>query len=277
MNRDNHPDVYKNEGDLKEPNQSYYEYSPFTEMVNEQRKINDSLYRSFQELSQIYMNENHTHAAQWDEVNHHLFQLNSGNKQRQQFENHLMNQLAVLQEKDQQVKQILENESVIKQELINRINEISQTNQNIFHQLAQHESFEKQQTDQMSVMKDDQKQLIEQLTKQALNQEQISDQLMKQVDYQEQMKSQMTKQTDYQEEVLSRLEKQEALIEKALRQLQHFRSIIYERSSYLAEKIEESYDLTSAYIYNYLTSSDQPLTLYLANQKQKQSEKNSNE
>lgn len=277
MNINNHPDVYRNEEDIRAPNQSYYEYNVFSEMINEQKKINDSLHRTFQQVSQMHMNESHAHATRWEEVNQKLYQLNDGNKQRQLFENQIMNQLTILQEKDQQLKQILEHEKNLKQDLINRFNEISMTNQSIFDQLSQHESLEQQQTEQISGIREGQDQLLGQMTKQSGYQEQLMDKMTKQEDHQEQLMDQMKKQTHFQDDVLNKLDSQEALIEKALRQLNHFRSIIYERSSFLAEKIEESYDLTSAYIYNYLTSSDQPLTLYLANQQKQQNEKKTRE
>src|SRR5690625_2907366 len=117
MNKNHHPEVYKNERDIKEPNQSYYEYNYFSEMINEQKKINESLHQSFQQLNQIYTSQSQSNAAKWDEVNQHLYQLNDGNKQRQQFENHIMEQFVRLQENDEQVKQVLASEKVINQDL----------------------------------------------------------------------------------------------------------------------------------------------------------------
>src|SRR5699024_12866080 len=67
--------------------------------------------------------------------------------------------------------------------------------------------------------------------------------------------------------MLDRLENQEALMEKFHRQISEFRSILFERSSFLAEKIEDSYNLTSSYFYQLVSGSDTPLTLYMDQRK----------
>lgn len=66
-----------------------------------------------------------------------------------------------------------------------------------------------------------------------------------------------------------RLENQEAVSEKLVRQIDNLRSVLYERTNFLTEKIEEGFKLTSVYLYQLLTRSDQSLTLSLPKQKEK--------
>lgn len=73
---------------------------------------------------------------------------------------------------------------------------------------------------------------------------------------------------DKQDEVLNRLEHQEALTEKITRQIEYFRSILFERTNYLAEKIESGYHHTSSYIANLMGNSDKLPTKFIVNQKQ---------
>jgi hypothetical protein len=91
--------------------------------------------------------------------------------------------------------------------------------------------------------------------------------LKTQEELQKQLSEKIDKQEEFQLGVLNRLDKQEALTEKISRQLNHIRSILFERTNYLAEKIDEGYKITSSYVYNLMTGSDQPVTFYLMNNK----------
>jgi hypothetical protein len=88
-----------------------------------------------------------------------------------------------------------------------------------------------------------------------------------QEELQRQLSEKISKQEEFQTGVLTRLDQQEALTEKIARQLNHIRSILFERTNYLAEKIDEGYKITSSYVYNLMTGSDQPITFYLMNNK----------
>lgn len=68
----------------------------------------------------------------------------------------------------------------------------------------------------------------------------------------EQIADQTSKQEAFQHEAINRLDKQEALTEKMLRKMDHFRSVLYERTHFLTEKIEQSYHSTSAYLHKVL-------------------------
>ncbi|MEW9050222.1 MAG: hypothetical protein AB2392_03640 [Neobacillus sp.] len=99
---------------------------------------------------------------------------------------------------------------------------------------------------------------------------QINDQYM----LQKQMSEKLSGQEDFQSEVISRLDKQEALTEKISRQINHIRSILFERTNYLAEKIDEGYKITSSYVYNLMTGSDQPFSFYMLNKNKKEEKHN---
>ncbi|CAM4078550.1 hypothetical protein [Lederbergia lenta] len=59
-------------------------------------------------------------------------------------------------------------------------------------------------------------------------------------------------------------------MEKVVRQIDHIRSILFERMTYLAEKVENGYRLTSSYVYKLMTGANQPFALFMANEKQKE-------
>lgn len=97
--------------------------------------------------------------------------------------------------------------------------------------------------------------------------------LKKQEELQNQLSEKVSKQEEFQTEVLKRLDQQEALTEKIYRQLNHIRSILFERTNYLAEKIDEGYKITSSYVYKLMTGKDQPITFYLMNHKKGETQK----
>jgi hypothetical protein len=97
--------------------------------------------------------------------------------------------------------------------------------------------------------------------------------LKTQEDLQKQLSEKISKQEEFQTGVLNRLDQQEALTEKIFRQLNHIRSILFERTNYLAEKIDEGYKITSSYVYKLMTGSDQPITFYLMNNKKEEKQR----
>lgn len=75
----------------------------------------------------------------------------------------------------------------------------------------------------------------------------LSKQIAQHVAVQQEIKEQLLKQKSFQQEVIERLENQEALAEKILRKVDHFRTILYERTHFIGEKISKGYEATTAY------------------------------
>jgi hypothetical protein len=102
---------------------------------------------------------------------------------------------------------------------------------------------------------------------------QLVRQMNEQFELQKEVAEKMTKQEEFQGGVLQRLDIQEALMDKISRQLQHIRSILFERTNYLATKIDDGYKITSSYVYKLMTGADQPLTFFLMNPKKEENQK----
>lgn len=96
----------------------------------------------------------------------------------------------------------------------------------------------------------------------------LSLQISAQMELQKQLSKKFSNQEEFQTGVLTRLDQQEALTEKISRQLNNIRSILFERTNFLAQKIEEGYKITSSYVYNLMTGTKQPLTFYMLNKKE---------
>lgn len=76
----------------------------------------------------------------------------------------------------------------------------------------------------------------------------LSTKIEEQMTIQQELKEVLAKQESFQKEVLQRLKDQEALTEKVLRKVDHFRTILYERTHFISEKIGKGYEATTAYL-----------------------------
>ncbi|MBV7504606.1 hypothetical protein KW850_04905 [Bacillus sp. sid0103] len=97
-------------------------------------------------------------------------------------------------------------------------------------------------------------------------------QMNKQLELQIEVVEKITKQEEFQSGVLQRLDTQEALMDKISRQINHIRSILFERTNYLATKIDEGYKITSSYVYKLMSGSEQPLTFFMMNHRKEENQ-----
>lgn len=229
INHDNHTDIFKNNTAINEPNQGIFIRNHMAEMIEEQQKVNASLHRSFHGLKNLQEQQGAVQAGRWQEIGSRLNELREMNRKQEKLESQVLGRL-----------QKLENENVSEQEFMGQINEMRHTQQAIENQLQEY----------------------------GLANEELSTKMDEQTTLQKQMAEEISSQENSNEEVLSRLENQEALMEKVVRQLDHFRSILFERTNFLAEKMEDGYHLTSSYVDQLMSRSDQPMTFFMANRKQ---------
>lgn len=244
MNKADHPDVFRNNQTIKEPNQNYFKLDYFAELMKEQKRVNNTLFDSFRNLESLYQQQKNTQASQWTEINNQLHSLMERSFQHEQFESQTMEWLTVLDRNNSEMQRMMENENMFKKDIMERIDNLRQSNQEIVNKLNHYGSSNKELVEEMNDL----------------------------VDLHKKMSEGLSKQDDHQNHVIDKLENQEALMEKTLRQVGQFRSILFERTNYIAERIENSYNLTSSYVYKLMTGSDQPLTLYLDERKKAESE-----
>lgn len=188
INSDKHPKVYKSNVEIVAPNQDIFKRDSAMEMIETQKKANDSLRRSFQKLEESYVKQARTQSRRMASVRYNLKQLNDRHLEQQEMEN--------------DVASLLEKYSGKSEELSLKIEQ--------------------------------------------------------QIELQKEMSLQISKQEDFQHDVINRLDKQEALTEKMIRKMDHFRSILYERTNFLTEKIEKGYHSTSAYIHKIMMVRREP-------------------
>lgn len=246
INNNEHPTVFKNPQFLKEPNQEVERIDYLSQFIQQQLEANSAISRSFEHLKNHNMEQEFLQASQWREISDKLNELKNKSSQHTEFEAQMLEWLKSIEEKNILLHSLLKEESKFKE--------------NVSGQLT----VQKEATDEIS----------SRLEKQEAMQNIISEQLKEQTVVQKQMAENLSKQEEFQTDVLVRLEKQEALSEKIFRQINTIRSILYERTNYLAEKITEGCKVTSSYVYKIMTGSDEPYTFFLKNNKNEEDKVN---
>ncbi|MFD2043616.1 hypothetical protein ACFSTA_04415 [Ornithinibacillus salinisoli] len=236
INKSEHPRVFQHGGKIKEPNQSYYKSEYFSEILQEQKKRNESFAKGLRELRKRHQQFELIELGKWNDIGKQIMELKKSNSEHEQFELEAREWLQLLENNSQELQHLIANDSELTREMLEQIDGVSKSNEEIVKQIAKHESFS----------------------------EQLNTQLNQLYELHQQMADQLSEQDTKQDQVLHSVENQEALMEKTFRQVDHIRSILYERTNYIAEKIENSYNLTSSLMYKLITGSEKPLTLMMA-------------
>lgn len=237
MNMVEHPEIFMNTEDIPTRNQRHYQYDSFAELMKTQEKVNISLKNSFQLLEKIHLEHQHLQTNKWEEISEELSKLAIHERKSNQFHVQVINRLNELDAQHKRVESMLNNETTLKEEFKKEMNRM----------IASHEIF-----------------ITEKLNQFHKSHENLSNELTHLHKWQ---RTASEKVIEAQLDMNDRLERQEALMEKVTRQLTLLRSILYERTHDLAEKIEESYELTSAYLYQLLTGSMEPFSLFIEKKK----------
>ncbi|PFN97739.1 hypothetical protein COJ85_22135 [Bacillus sp. AFS076308] len=244
INKKEHPNLFKNSRQLKESNQVESRQDFLTELMKEQQKANMALNRALAELQTRYQQQTDAQNTHWKQVDYQLSDLKNSTFRQQKFENEMVTNLHSLHEKNVHLEAIIEKETQVRESLSGQINQISKTCDSIADRLDKNEE----------------------------TQQQLAMQMKEQLEMQKQAAEKLTKQEEIHGGMLKRLDNQEALLDKFARQLNHIRSILFERTNYLAGKIDDGYKLTSSYVYKLMTGSEQPLTFFLMNQKKEENQ-----
>ncbi|MEH7094311.1 hypothetical protein [Neobacillus vireti] len=244
INKKEHPNLFKNNNQLQESNQVEARQDFLSELIKEQQKANTALNQALSELQIRYKEQTDAQNTQWKQVDYQLSNLENSTFRQQKFENEMVTNLHSLHEKNVHLEAMIEKETHLRESLSGQINQISKTCDSIAERLEKNED----------------------------TQLQLAQQMQEQLEMQKQAAEKLTKQEEIHEGILGRIDQQDALLDKLARQVNHIRSILFERTNYLAGKIEDGYKLTSSYVYKLMTGSEQPLTFFLKNQKKEETQ-----
>ncbi|WP_203247142.1 hypothetical protein [Sporosarcina beigongshangi] len=230
INIQSHSDVFNNEANLVEINQSYSRIDSLTQWMQEQHEENASLHRHIGDLEMLLQQQKKVQSNQLTTIRNRLNELQKIDFQHEQFKNNVMKSLRQLDDQQQELHQMLVDEQVLEQVFRMQISESSK---------------------------------------------EMATKMNEHMDHQQQLSKQILQQGDAQKVVISRLDNQEGLTDKMARQLDHLRGVLYERTNFLTEKIENSYTVTASYLAKLLTNPEQPMTRFLMNPKSEEKQRSS--
>lgn len=244
INNDKHPDVYKNHEQITEKNQLIFKKDHVSELLEQQYLANEVLQQSFNEMKEQLDKQARKQAYHWKYFGNRLYELKRVSNKQERTDHHVMDWLKKLEENNTKMQMNFDNDLQVKNQLKESILHLNHSNQDV----------------------------VKRIDKIGLANEEMGQKVNEQLELQKKMSQQISAQEDKQVDVEQRLKNQEALSEKVLRQIEHFRSVLFERTNYLAEKIDTSYSYTTSY-FTKLMNGNENLKTRLINQKQKENQK----
>ncbi|MEC2157763.1 hypothetical protein [Virgibacillus halodenitrificans] len=236
-----HGDIYKNNEGIQAPNQEVFIKNHVAEMIEEQQRVNKSLSTSFYELKNLYEQQSNKQTHQWKDITTQLNQLKELNDTHDKLENDVIKVLQKLEGNQLSIQKLIEENYLSKETYDQQLNEITSGYQDIADKLERHREVN----------------------------EKLTSKVEQQTEWQKEIGEKVKEHEVSQEKVLERMENQEAITEKITRQMDHFRSILFERTNYLAEKVEEGYHLTTSYVAKLMSDPERPLAYMTLERKNK--------
>ncbi|WP_432359880.1 hypothetical protein [Sporosarcina sp. UB5] len=219
FNKKNHSDLYKG-SNIPERNQAVYRTDSLSEAMKDQTKAFEAMHDKYNEIEKQLQHQRRIQSDRWKMTGARIDEILERQTRHRQFEQEAIETLERLDRKHKELQQSIENKRKMNEELVKQINILNESNGEIAERLDKFEA--------------DQKRLLTKMDVQIEKQDQFSLSL----------EEQKTAQT----ELAERMERNEGLIEKMMRQMDFLKSVIFERSHFIAEKIDKSYKLTTTYM-----------------------------
>lgn len=228
FNRKNHSDLYKGEN-IAERNQAIYRTDSLSEAMKDQKRAFDMMNEKYSAMEKQLQKQRRIQSDRWITTGIRFEEILDHQSQHRKFELEAIETLERLERKHKELQKMLETKRKMNEELVEQINMLNQSNVEIAERLEKFDA----------------------------DQEKLLTKMDAQIEKQDQFSLSLEEQKTAQTEIAERIEQHEGLIEKMMRQMDFLKSIIFERSHFLAEKIDKSFQLTTTYISNLRGKSNQ--------------------
>lgn len=221
FNRKNELNIYKGE-QVSERNQAIYRSDSITKAIEVQKKAYDEMNEKYSEMENQLKKQRRIQSDRWRTTSMRFDEIVDHQSQHHQFEQDAIDALERLDRQNIELQNVLNQKKKANEDLVSQINLLNQANSEIAERLDKFDA--------------DQVLLLQKMDEQIEKQHQFS------LSLEEQKTTQLT--------MVDKLEQQEGLIDKMMRQMDFLKSVLFERSHFIAEKIDKSYQLTTTYISN---------------------------
>lgn len=219
FNRKNDLNIYKGE-QISERNQAIYRSDSVTKAIEVQKKAFDEMNVKYSDMEKQIKKQRRIQSDRWKTTSMRFDEIVDNQSQHHQFEKDAIEALDRLDRQNIELQNVLNQKKKANEDLVNQINMLNHANSEIAERLDKFDT--------------DQEILLQKMDEQLEKQHQFS------VSLEEQKTTQLA--------MVDKLEQQEGLIDKMMRQMDFLKSVVFERSHFIAEKIDKSYQLTTTYI-----------------------------
>ncbi|KAB2330208.1 hypothetical protein F7731_20725 [Cytobacillus depressus] len=223
------PNLYNKKLQIKDtPNQDSFRVNYLQEVLQQQEAINRKLSDAYEEID-VQLTESFKDM--------HQILKRSSSKQDKDIVD-IMIRLENQEEMMQQFLGKMHNQESNNKIILDRLSELEKRNIQIAESLKNESLINQAILDQVSVQHASTEALAGKINEFESIAENFSGQLMKQETIYEEISKQLEVQEVFHTTVMQRLDEQEALVQKIGRQLDNFRSVFFERVTYLSDKME---------------------------------------
>lgn len=216
FNRKSELKIY--EGDnIDNRNQEVFRSDTVSTALEEQQKAFDKMNEKYGALEKQLRNQKRIQSERWKATDDRFEEVLNNQSQHHHFEREAMETLERLDRQNKELQIALEKKRIKNEELVQQINQLSLSNSEIAEQLKKFDA--------------DQEILLKKMDEQLERQQQFSKSL--------------EEQKITQEKIVDRIDQQEGLVEKLMRQVDFLKSVLFERTHFIAEKIDKSFSYIS--------------------------------
>ncbi|MDW0111994.1 hypothetical protein QT711_02270 [Sporosarcina saromensis] len=218
INKTHHQNLLAGSRPSDESNQQSYRSDSLSELLKEQKNVLEAMKNQQQAIEKKVGKQHRLQTDRWTTTRMRIDEVLDNQEQQFQFEQDALQAIEQLQRQNINLQDVLQQKSSVHDELVHQIETLTYSNE----------------------------QLMSRLNKLDEDQEVMLSKMDEQIEKQNQFATSLQEQQTVHSRIVERLDNQEGLIDKILRQLDYFRSILYERTHFISEKIDNSISFLSS-------------------------------
>jgi hypothetical protein len=227
-----HPKIFISPLENNQTNQHLYRTNYMTQFIEQQQRVNDKITNSFSDVYNVMKDsktEQHQYfehlISQIDKQEHTHVQFRDRMLHQEQASHSILDRVLQLETLNHEIRKKLESDDLIHQAIIDGLTSQDHFGQQVSQGIKENEN------------------MLDSIISQLARQEELYQQLTEKIGLQD----------AFHQTIIERLDHQEALTQKITRQIDHLKSVIFERFSFITEKIENSLKFTSNYLFSFMT------------------------
>lgn len=239
INNKEHPRVFSQSNHLVEPNQVKFKRDYLSELIEQQVNATRNLQFSLNQIQYSQNDWNEHQSNQLRNLNGRIDELRDFQQHQQSVEHQVESRLENIENQNRTLNESILHEQHFHQDLFHQVNAINYSQKEIVNRI---DVLDDEYKEIVTILKDYSamnEALISRLETVAMTKEKLEEQIQANSEHNQQLVNQMTFIEEAQKDVLDRVDNNEGLIEKVMRQIDHLRSILFERTNDLEEKLEK--------------------------------------